>query len=355
MSWRDAFGAILGLTAAVLAPLTTSAAPARVALVVGNGTYVNLPVIASCPLSAHAVSAALRRLGFDVVESEDTTSGGLDAAIGTFSARLSATPGAAALVYICGYGTAYNDRPFLLPVSASITRPSDVFTQGVLARTLLDALLRGKPSAAVLALDVIPAPDSPPQLGLNSLAPGMPDTIGMIAAVETKPAGGPTKLAAALVSALAGPVVQSGPLLATLDQQLAGSKATTEIAAKAAPAVSGYLAGAPAPPLPPAPVAQVAAPARAAAPPPAKPAPAATQPATAPPVVLPDEAQMTDQQRREVQIALATLGYYDGRIDGVFGPDTQAAIRRFQHEIHTDMTGTLTAAEATKLASTAAH
>ena len=70
---------------------------------------------------------------------------------------------------------------------------------------------------------------------------------------------------------------------------------------------------------------------------------------------MPDEAQMTDQQRRQVQIALATLGYYDGRIDGVFGPDTQAAVRRFQHEIHADMTGTLTAAEATRLASTAAH
>ncbi|MGH7153162.1 MAG: peptidoglycan-binding protein [Acetobacteraceae bacterium] len=353
MSWRDAFSAVFGLTAAVLVPLPASAAPTRVALVVGNGTYGSLPVLASCPLSAHAVSAALRRLGFDVVESEDTTSGGLDAAIGTFSSHLTAVPGAAALVYICGYGTAYNDRPFLLPVSAAITRPSDVFTQGVLARTLLDALERGKPSAAVLALDVVPAPGSPAQLGLQSLAPGMPDTIGMIAAVEAKPAGGPTLLATALVSALAGPVVQSGPLLAALDQQLGGSKATTTIAAMAVPAVSGYLAGAPEPP-PPAAVARAAEPPP--PPPPVEPASAAAPThAATPQIVMPDQAQMTDQQRRQVQIALATLGYYGGRIDGVFGPDTQAAIRRFQHEIHADMTGALTAAEATRLASTAAH
>jgi peptidoglycan hydrolase-like protein with peptidoglycan-binding domain len=64
---------------------------------------------------------------------------------------------------------------------------------------------------------------------------------------------------------------------------------------------------------------------------------------------MPAEDQMTEANRRDVQIALARLGYYDGRIDGVFGPDTRAAIRRWQHEVHTTMTGQLTAAEASRL------
>ena len=33
----------------------------------------------------------------------------------------------------------------------------------------------------------------------------------------------------------------------------------------------------------------------------------------------------------------------------MFGPDTRAAIRRYQHELGADMTGRLTAAQATRL------
>ena len=58
---------------------------------------------------------------------------------------------------------------------------------------------------------------------------------------------------------------------------------------------------------------------------------------------------MTVADARDVQIALARLGYYDGRIDGVFGPETRAAIRRWQHEIGAELTGTLTGAQATRL------
>ena len=58
---------------------------------------------------------------------------------------------------------------------------------------------------------------------------------------------------------------------------------------------------------------------------------------------------MTDADRRDVQIALARLGYYDGRINGLFGPDTRAAIRRWQHEIGAEITGTLSGAQATRL------
>jgi peptidoglycan hydrolase-like protein with peptidoglycan-binding domain len=37
------------------------------------------------------------------------------------------------------------------------------------------------------------------------------------------------------------------------------------------------------------------------------------------------------------------------RIDATFGPETRAAIRRYQFEIKADMTGQLTAEQATKL------
>ena len=53
---------------------------------------------------------------------------------------------------------------------------------------------------------------------------------------------------------------------------------------------------------------------------------------------------------RFVQGALQKLGYYSGQVDGVFGPDTRAAIRRYQHELGAPMTGNLTPDQATRLA-----
>jgi hypothetical protein len=364
-------------------------APAHVALVIGNGTYTTLPPLPGCLLSAHAVSAALRNAGFTVVEHEDATSGATDAAIGEASRGLTAAPGATAFVYVCSYAAALNDRTFLLPTSANIVRPTDVLTQGVLARSLLEMLSRGGAGTAVVALDVVPAPATPGSaaatasapatatapatpsapaasapaapatLGLDAALQGaLPDGLGSIAVSQATPPNGPTPLAAALVANLKPSTVQSGPFLTAVQQQLAADKAVT-IAAMHLPAGQPYLVGGP-PPAPPAaparehaaaPPAPAAPPAQPAASPPAQPAP--TQPAASAPaqvVSLPDEAQMTEADRRRVQTDLARLGYYDGRVDGIFGPDTRAAIRRFQHELHANMTGVLTAAQATTLA-----
>jgi peptidoglycan hydrolase-like protein with peptidoglycan-binding domain len=64
---------------------------------------------------------------------------------------------------------------------------------------------------------------------------------------------------------------------------------------------------------------------------------------------LPDEPNMSDADRRQVQEALQHLDYYRGSVDGIFGPLTRAAIRRFQDSIGAKSTGYLTAAEANRL------
>ncbi len=326
------------------------AAASHVALVIGNGTYTSLPAIPGCLLSAHAVAAALRGAGFDVVESEDATSGATDAALAEAGRHLAAAPGATAFVYVCAYATSFNDRPFVLPISANIARPTDVLTQGVLARSLIEMLTRGGARSAVVALDVVPAPGAPATLGLGAAVQGdLPDGLGSIAVSQVQPQNVPTPLAASLVANLKAATVQIGPLLAAAQQQLAANQALT-IAAIHVPAGQTYLVGAPAPAAP-APVAPAPAPV---APAPAAPAPAPTAQAapTAPAAAiaaLPDESQMTAADRRRVQTALARLGYYDGQVDGVFGPDTRAAIRRYQHELHLEMTGRLTAEQATGL------
>jgi hypothetical protein len=330
---RASLAKLAAVMAGALIAAPAVAAPAREALVLGNGTYTSLPPLPACLLSAHAVAAALRGLGFDVVETEDTSSGGIDGALTQFADHLTATPGAAAFVYSCGYVATFNDRAFVLPVSVKLARPADVLTQGVLAKSLIDVLVRGGAGPAVVAIDTVPTSDTSVALHLDALSQGsLRDTLGLIATNQAKPPDAPTPLAAALLAALKGPEVQTQPLMQALQQRL-GADPAVSIAAQRIPAASGYLAGAPAPP--PAPSAAAAA----ATPPP-------------PPMsAFPADEQMTDAERRSVQIALARLGYYDGRIDGIFGPDSRAAIRRYQHELGAEMTGRLSASQATRLVS----
>ncbi len=334
--------AALGFAAALAHP-AQAAPPAHVALVIGNGSYAALPPLPGCLLSAHSVSAALRAAGFEVVEREDATSGGSDAAIGELNRQLTGAPGATAFAYVCAYATAFNGRTFLLPTSANISRPADVLTQGILAKSLLDTLKRGGSGVMLVALDIVPAPDAPAALGLDALLQGdANDGWGAIAVSQAKPSDTPTPLAAALVGALKGSTVEMAPLLTAVQQQLGGNK-TVSIAAIQMPTARSYLVGAP--PSPP-----VAAPPPAAAPPSAAAVSTAAAPAATPHSTLPSEEQMTDADRRRVQTALTRLGYYDGTVDGIFGPDTRAAIRRWQHELGIAMTGKLTAEQATRLA-----
>jgi hypothetical protein len=363
-------GAAIGIAAPATVP-QAQAAPPREALVIGNGTYAALPALSACLPSAHAIAAALRGAGFDVVEREDVTGGGLDAAIADAGRQFAANPGAPAFVYVCTYAVSFNARPFLLPVSANIARPTDVLTQGLLAKSLVDLLTRAGDRPAILALDIVPAPNGPipdssaagasatgtlpaaaptglaPVLGLDALVPTNPlPGMGYIAASQGTPPDGPTPLATALTANLKAPTVEVAPLLASVRQQLGGSKTVT-IAALHQPAVPATLIGAPTPPQPTAPQAATA-PTPAAIP--QTPTAAPTPPtASSPAVSLPAEENMTDIDRRRVQTALARLGYYDGRIDGVFGPDTRAAIRRYQHELGAEMNGRLTADQASKL------
>jgi len=321
----------IAIALCVSLPPARAESPRGVALIVGNATYTTLPALPGCARSANVVSAALRALSFEVIDRPDATSGAIDAGIGEFSQRLAdgKTPG---VVYICGYATDFNSRVFLLPATARIERPSDLMTQGVLAKSLLAAVTRDPATTAVVVFDLIPKPDGTAKLDLDALAGvAVPDGVGIVAGTETTQADAPTPLATALAVALAGPTVHTEALVTRVQTQLAGSQLT--LVAARVPVRPGFLAGAPAPVEP-------------------KAAAAAPMPASTAPEQLPDEAQMTEFDRRKVQGALVRLGYYSIPVDGVFGPETRAAIRRYQHEIGADMTGRLTGAQATKLVGT---
>jgi hypothetical protein len=312
----------LGWAACVLLALAgpARAAGPRAALVIANSAYATLPALPVCAASANVVGAGLRRAGFEVTDRRDLTNGEMGAAIADFAAGPAHAPDSSAVIYVCGYAVDLAGRDFLLPASAVIERDGDAMTQGMLAKSVVDAMRRSGARAGLVLLDAVADPKSETALHLDSLAPAPPGPVGFAgAATKGAPPQGPTPFSAAISAGLAPASIELGGFLQTLAAQVGSAQPVS----LGLPGGAVWLFGEPPPPPSPPVVA----------------APPAEVPAPPPPAALPDEDHMTEIDRRAVQSALQRLGYYSGRVDGRFGADTRAAIRRFQHEIGAEMTG----------------
>lgn len=59
--------------------------------------------------------------------------------------------------------------------------------------------------------------------------------------------------------------------------------------------------------------------------------------------------RLTVAQTKDLQRSLSTLGHYDGRIDGIWGPQTTAAVREYQESVNSPPNGILTSADLRRL------
>ena len=311
--------------------------PSRIALVITNSQYANFPAMSRCAPAAAIARDSLRAKGFEVMERNNLGRGEFDTAIGLLARRVASAPPTAAVMYYCGYAAEFNNRSFLLPVSAVLTRDNDLLSQGILVKSVVDSLRRTTDSAGLVLLDVFRTPDAPSGRP-SRLAEHVPASSFAVIAAANEPNGeGATALALGLRDELS--IADAGVNSVTngLRRRLAREPVTAEVIAATGDAALAAEKR-PAPP----PVASIA-------PPPPSPPPQQPVKAPPPPHVMVDEDQMSDSDRRHVQTVLANIGYYSGRIDGTFGPETRAAIRRYQFEIKAELTGRLTAEQATKL------
>ena len=96
--------------------------PKRVALVIGNGAYRHAPVLENPVNDAGDVAAALKKLGFEVVEGLDLDEAGIRRTIKLFAERL--TGAAVGLFFYAGHGLQVNGQNYLVPVDARLERPA---------------------------------------------------------------------------------------------------------------------------------------------------------------------------------------------------------------------------------------
>jgi uncharacterized caspase-like protein len=126
MPWRCPRGAIgvLLVAAAVLCVHRAEAAPDRVALVIGNGAYKSVAPLANPGNDAADMAAALRRIGFDVVEGRDLDKRGMETKIIEFSRKLDDAN--LALFFYAGHGLQVSGKNYLVPVDAKVERAADL-------------------------------------------------------------------------------------------------------------------------------------------------------------------------------------------------------------------------------------
>ncbi|WP_407156434.1 caspase family protein [Bradyrhizobium sp. STM 3557] len=93
-------------------------AQGRVALVVGNATYLNAPALRNSGNDADDISQQLQRLGFDVLDGRNLDGRAMRVALARFAQKLKGSD--AALFYYSGHGLQMDGQNYLVPIDTPV-------------------------------------------------------------------------------------------------------------------------------------------------------------------------------------------------------------------------------------------
>jgi uncharacterized caspase-like protein len=111
----------------------------RIALVIGNGHYPDANAPLTQPINdARALTAALRRNGFDVDVVEDASKDDMSRAIGRLKSRI--RPDSVVMLFFGGYGVQVGQESYMIPVDAAIWKEADVRRQGFSIEQVLEVM-----------------------------------------------------------------------------------------------------------------------------------------------------------------------------------------------------------------------
>jgi uncharacterized caspase-like protein len=124
----------------------------RIALVIGNGHYPDANVPLSQPINdARALTAELRRDGFDVDVIEDASRDDMTRAVARLKAKV--RPDSVVMLFYGGYGIQAGRESYMIPVDATIWKESDVRRNGVSIESVLEVMKEQGACAKLVVLD----------------------------------------------------------------------------------------------------------------------------------------------------------------------------------------------------------
>jgi uncharacterized caspase-like protein len=139
---------------AMLLATALAEAAKRVALVIGNNAYENVPALQKAVNDAEAMSKELAKLGFDVVSAENVGRRAMSRALVELESKI--VSGDTALIYFAGHGFAVDGTNYLLPVDVPTAGPGEeglVRDASFAASGLSDRLQQKGAATVILILD----------------------------------------------------------------------------------------------------------------------------------------------------------------------------------------------------------
>jgi uncharacterized caspase-like protein len=127
----------LPVTIPVIAPSKTGDQGRRIALVIGNSAYQNVPALPNPMKDSTAIAATLRNIGFDVMTVNDATREKMVDSLRNFANEAEKSDWA--LVYYAGHGMEVGGVNYLVPVDAKLAVDRDIQYEAVPLSQVLNA------------------------------------------------------------------------------------------------------------------------------------------------------------------------------------------------------------------------
>ena len=124
----------------------------RVALVIGNSSYNDVPRLVNPQNDAKAMSLMLKKLGFQVISVTDGTKKDIDAAIQNMAANLKGRQ-AVAMIYYAGHGLQHNWDNYIIPIDFKNSSNIDLVKDAVNLKNILDVFSQSKTRMNIIVLD----------------------------------------------------------------------------------------------------------------------------------------------------------------------------------------------------------
>jgi hypothetical protein len=151
--WRHCFvlfNLLVFLHAPGASAQPNAAGERRVALVVGNASYRTSP-LKNSQNDARAMSSALRKLNFEVIERHNLSREAFSMVIREFGDRLKGAN--VGLFYYAGHGLQVKGRNYLVPVDVDIAREDEVPYRGLDVNEVLDKMDSARTGVNLVVLD----------------------------------------------------------------------------------------------------------------------------------------------------------------------------------------------------------